>query len=118
MYRHEKDIENLDPETMDIIHIIGKIEVDKRKIGLSEQDLYVIEMELKRGLRSEGSRVELLKKWGLPIEELKNMYDDFRFRRKFYRILKKEAKEEYRKIEEKSKENSKNIKDSQIIKEE
>ncbi len=70
---------------------IGRIEVIKRQVAMSEQELYDFEMRLKRGLRSEQWVSELLESTELSIEDFQNIYENLKFRRMLYKRLKKEA---------------------------
>ena len=72
-----------------------------------------MEMELKKGLKTEDGRKELIEEWGIPLEELEKLQHDLKLRRNFYRILRKEARE----LAEESTENSNKEEVSQINKE-
>lgn len=93
MWRYHED-ENLDDETHDLIHIIGNLELLKRKTGMSEEELNEMEKELKHGLKTDKGREELVKDYKLPIEDLQELRHHLRFRRRFYKELRKDAEKE------------------------
>jgi len=82
-------------EDTEIALLIGRLEVVKRMRGMSEKELYELQLELK----SPQNREEYSKKYGYSLLELERLYNDLKFRRRCYRNLRKESKENAQKEE-------------------
>lgn len=91
-------------EDREMVFLIGRIELAKRSRGISEKDLY----ELQLSLKSPQDRKEYAKEEGESLLELERLYNDLKFRRKLYRNLRRESKErkQEEEVSQKDKENS------------
>jgi len=76
-------------EDTELILLIGRIELAKRIRGMTERELYELQLDLK----SPQHREEYAKKEGESLLELEQLYNDLKFRRRYYRNLRRESKE-------------------------
>jgi len=80
--------DNIDEE-INVFEIIGQIEITKRELAYTEDDLY----DLEKTFKKKDDRIKLAKEWKLLPEQLEKQYYDLKFRRKLYKKVRKEAKE-------------------------
>ena len=82
---------------------LGKIEYFKRKIGLTEEDLYGLQVDLKDKEEKRKLAEEIAQESNKTVEEMEEKLEEMcgalKRRRKLFKILKKEAKENEQKEE-------------------
>jgi hypothetical protein len=113
----------------EIIVLIGRLELAKRDRGFSEQNMYSLEKSLKDP--EYRKKLAAKSKEGHTEQDLEQLYDNLKFRRKLFRNLKKDSREYQKRVAEtiekaeenaqkeieKSKENQQKIEINQNIKE-
>ena len=76
-------------DDFELVFAIGRIEIAKRIRGMSERDLYRLQLALK----SPKTREAYAKMKDESLFELERLYNDLKFRRKYFRLLRRESKE-------------------------
>jgi len=72
-----------------IISLIGRLELAKRERGMTEKEMYDLQLSLKTPRKRE----ELANSWGCSALEAEKFYHELKYRRKLYRSLRRLSKE-------------------------